>query len=115
MSWARNVPISRKFTYAFGIVCALCLVLGIYTFVTFHSIAQKSNDVSEDSFPSVALLSDARAAMNTMRREDLDLMLCQTPTCVAGSSAKRQRAIEDHEANLRKYEPLISYPGEREL
>ncbi len=115
MSWARNVPISRKFTYAFGIVCALCLVLGIYTFVTFHSIAQRSDGVSEDAFPSVALLSDARAAMNTMRREDLDLMLCQTPTCAADNSAKREQAIEDHEADLRKYEPLISYPGEREL
>lgn len=28
MSWQRNLPISRKFTLAFGAVCCLCLVLG---------------------------------------------------------------------------------------
>jgi methyl-accepting chemotaxis protein len=115
MSWARNVPLSRKFTYAFGIVCALSLLLGIYTILTFHSIALRSQDVSEDAFPSVTDLSDARAAMNVMRREDLDLMLCQAPACVTDNAAKRQQAIVNYEDSLQKYEPLMSYPGEREL
>ena len=115
MSWAINVPLSRKFTYAFGIVCGLCLVVGIYTLVTFLSVSQKSRSVSEDAFPSVADLSDARAAMNVMRREDLDLMLCQTQSCIADNSAKRQQAIASYGDSLGKYEPLISYPAEREL
>jgi hypothetical protein len=29
MSVIRNLPISRKFTYAFGIVCILCILLGV--------------------------------------------------------------------------------------
>jgi methyl-accepting chemotaxis protein len=115
MSWARNVPLSRKFTYAFGVVCGLCLVLGIYTLAAFHSVSQKSRSVSEDAFPSVADLSDARAAMNVMRREDLDLMLCQTPACITDNSAKRQQAIASYGDSLRKYEPLLGNPGEREL
>ena len=47
MSWARNLPLSRKFTYAFGIVCALCLVLGIYTLLDLpqHRAARMQESV----------------------------------------------------------------------
>ncbi len=115
MSWARNLPISRKFAYAFGTLCGLYILLGAYTLVTFRTIAQKSLDVSEHAFPSVAYLSAARAAMNVVRREDLDLMLCQTTACVTDNTEKRQQAIADYEGYILKYSPLISYPGEPEI
>ena len=115
MSWARNLPLSRKFTYAFGVVCVLCLALGTYTFATFHSITQKTRDVSEDALPSIATLADARGALNVLRREDLELMLCQNQGCITESMAKRQQALDVYASSIRKYEPLISYPGEREL
>ena len=51
MQWLRNLPVSRKFFFAFGIVCGLCVVLGTYSFVTFRGIAQRSADVSEEHFP----------------------------------------------------------------
>ena len=78
MDWTKNLPVSRKFTVAFGIVCGLCVVLGIFTFFTFHNIATKSVDASDKSFPSVLALADIRSAMNVLRRQDLDLLLCQT-------------------------------------
>ena len=81
MDWLKNLPVSRKFSFAFGIVCGLCILLGAYTLVTFHSIASKSVDVSDNSFPSVILLADLRGAANTVRLEDLELLLCQTPAC----------------------------------
>jgi methyl-accepting chemotaxis protein len=115
MSWARNVPLSRKFIYAFGTVCVLCVFLGGYSYFTLRSIAQKCEDVSGDALPSLEALSDARAAMNLYRRYDMHLMLCQTQQCVAESTAKRQQAITDYESGIQKYEPMISYPGEREL
>jgi methyl-accepting chemotaxis protein len=115
MSWAGNLPLSRKFTYAFGLVCALCLILGIFTFVTFRSIVQKSEDVSVNALPSTTTLTAARAALNTIRREDLQVMLCQGQECITDALAKRQKALDDYAAESRKYEPLISYPGEREL
>ena len=115
MSWARNVPLSRKFTYAFGLVCLFCLSLGIYTLLTFHSIAGTNQQVSGKAFPSVAFLSTARGAMNTIRREDLDLMLCQTPECITTNMAKRQQAVSEYQSSIQGYEPLISYAGEREI
>ena len=112
---AGDLPISRKFFFAFGTVCGLCIFLGVFTFVTFHKIAIRSVDVSDDSFPSAILLSDIRGAVNAVRREDLELLLCQTPACSANHNAIRQQAITEYEAGVKTYESLISYPGEREL
>ena len=115
MTWLRNLPVSRKFTYAFGSVCGLCIVLGAYTFITFHNIAAKSADVSDNSFPSVLALADIQGSTNTVRREDLELLLCHAPACSADHGVKRQKAIEVYQNAVRTYEPKIAYPGEREL
>ncbi len=108
MSWVRNLPLSQKFTYAFGLVCALCLVLGIYTFFTFRGIAQKSAEVSGNHLPSLIHIADIRNGVNVERREDLELMLCQTPECKADHTARRQKAIADYRETLKDEEPLVS-------
>jgi methyl-accepting chemotaxis protein len=115
MQWLRNLPIFRKFIVAFSIVCGLCIVLGAFTFLTFRGIAVKSSDVSENAFPSVIELAEARGSMNVIRREDLDLMLCQTPACTSTHSANRQKSIDAYQKSIKAYEPRISYPSEREI
>ncbi|MDR3793239.1 MAG: methyl-accepting chemotaxis protein [Terracidiphilus sp.] len=115
MQWLRNLPVSRKFLYAFGIVCGLCLALGSYTIFTFHSVAVRSADVSETAFPSVVSLSRAAGAMNVIRRMDLDLLLCQDSACISSHLAERQKAYEDYQSAIRDYEPRISYDGERQI
>ena len=115
MSLARNIPISQKFYIAFGTVCVLCVALGAYTFFTSRSIAAISSDVGLNSFPAVVQLGEIRAAMNSLRRQDFDVLVCQTPTCLQKHMQGRQDAIQEYENGLRKYETMISYPGEREL
>ena len=115
MSFLRNLPIARKFLCAFGAVCMLCVLLGAYTLFTFRSIGAKSVDVSGDAFPSVIQLTQIRGAMDVTRREDLDLLLCQTAQCTASHMANRQKALEDYESTVKAYEPMVSYPSEREI
>jgi methyl-accepting chemotaxis protein len=115
MQWLRNLPVSRKFIFAFGIVCGLCILLGAYTFATFRVIGSKCLDVSRNAFPSVVNLDAAKSSMNAVRREDLDLMLCQTPDCTASHSRNRQQALDAYQKSLKTYEPAIAYPGEPEL
>ena len=115
MSSISNIPISRKFSMAFGLVCALCIGLGTYTFISLHVISSNSVRVSEDSLPAVVHLSDARSAVDVLRREDLDLLLCQTPTCTSDQAAKRQKTLEGLSAAEKAYEPLISNSDERAL
>jgi methyl-accepting chemotaxis protein len=115
MSAFRNLPIARKLTFAFGLICTLCILLGVYTFVTFRGIAAKATDVSTDSLPSVVVLTDVRGQMNNIRRSDLGLLLCTTPACSARYRETHEKALADYQTALKKYEPLVSYPGEREL
>ena len=115
MQWLRNLPISRKFTFAFGIVCTLCVMLGIYTSITFRGIAKSNSEVSEIGFPSIIHLSEMRGAMNIVRVQDLDMMLCQTQACTTAHLTKRQKALEVYEASLKLYEPNIADPGEKDL
>jgi methyl-accepting chemotaxis protein len=115
MPWLRNLPIAHKFTVAFGIVCGLCIVLSAFTFTTFRSIAIRSEDVSNNALPSLIALANISSAASDARREDLDLLLCQTPACSSDHNAKRQKAFADYQAGIKAYEPRISYPGEREL
>jgi methyl-accepting chemotaxis protein len=113
--WLRDLPVSRKFVLAFGIVCTMCIVLGAYMFLTFHDIRSKSYEVSASAFPAVVHLDEARGAMNVIRRQDLDLLLCQTPDCTASHMRQRQEAVQDFQSSLRAYEPLISSSAERDL
>ncbi|MGA9667644.1 MAG: methyl-accepting chemotaxis protein [Terracidiphilus sp.] len=114
MHWLRNLPVSRKFLYAFGLVCGLCIVLGIYTFITFRGIEEKNAEVSQNDLPSVILLASVRETIGTVRREDLHLLLCTTPACLADEGAKRTAAINAFYTAEKSYEPLIDDQGERD-
>ncbi len=113
MTWLRNLPISRKFTYAFGIVCGLCILLGVYTFIAFRSIAAKSGDVSGNHLPSLICIGEVRDGVNAERREDLELLLCRAPACSADHGAKRQKAIAQYLDGVKAMGSLI-VPEERE-
>ena len=115
MQWLRNLPISRKFLFAFGIVCSLCILLGTYTSIMFRSIATANREVSELEIPAIIYLSDMRGAMNIVRVQDLDLMLCQTHACTLAHLEKRQKALENYQASLKLYEPNLADSEERGL
>jgi methyl-accepting chemotaxis protein len=113
--WLRNLPVSRKITYAFGIVCCLSVLLGTITFSSFRGITEQNDYLSKNSFPSVTGLAEIRSAFNVIRRQDLTILLCQTKDCTAKFNARREKGLDDYRAALKTYEPLISLPGEREL
>jgi methyl-accepting chemotaxis protein len=113
MSWVRNQPIARKITYAFGVVCVLCLALGTYSVVAFRDIAQNSAFCSSTSLPALINIGKIRVGVNKERRESLELMLCQTQACTADHTAKRGQAIAEYQESLKAMEPLI-VPEERQ-
>jgi len=113
MQWLRNLPISRRFTLAFGVVCFLCILLGTYSFLTFRSIAEKSAEVSGEHIPSLIHIANIRSYVNVERRETLEMLLCQTPACTADHSAKRQNAVASYQEDLRAMESFL-IPEERE-
>ena len=111
MSAIRNIPIARKFTFAFGLVCAMCIGLGVYTYFTLGDVNVKSTELSQDSLPSLILLMDMRGAMNTLRIQDLDILLGQKPEWIRQHSELRQKALEEFQLNDQAYAKLVD-PGE---
>lgn len=115
MQWLRNLPVSRKMTLAFGIVCALCTTMGVYSFAVFSSIAKQSTEVSANYFPSLVLLDKARGEINNLRRADLNLMFCQNAECALTTSARRADALEKYQASLKEYESAEATAEEKAL
>ena len=115
MQWLRNLPVGRKFVYAFGLVCGLCLVLGIYTFLTLRGIQQTNSTVSKHSFPAVVQLANLRAGANVLRREDLHLLLCTEAKCIQDEEVKRQKAIDLFNESANAYEMTAQSVKEKEM
>jgi len=111
MSAIRNIPIGRKFKLAFGIVCLLCIGLGLYACITFFGISQKTQEMDHDLLPSILHLSDMRESLSQLRREDLDLLVCQSADCITQHASLRGKAIATFESETKLYEPLVD-PGE---
>jgi methyl-accepting chemotaxis protein len=109
----RNFPIAHKFTYAFGLVCALCLVLGAFTFIAFHGIAARNLDVSANSLPSITRLAQLNIGMRDIRREDQNLLLCRTAECSDTHKARRLQAIQRYKNSLKEYEQGIHSPEQQ--
>ena len=115
MSLLRNLPMARKFALAFGLVCSLGVILETYNFFVFRNLAATTQDVSGKGFPSAVYLADARAAMNSVRRGDLNRLLCKTAACSAMNGEQREKGLANYEQDIKVYEPLIGSPGEREF
>jgi methyl-accepting chemotaxis protein len=115
MSAVRNLPVARKFTIAFGVVCLLSASLGLFAIFGLNKSNAALIDTFDNTLPSVRLVDEMRVEITQTRRTDLALLLCKTDACTALFKAKRAKAIATFDDSMGKYAPLISYPGEREL
>ena len=115
MSAIRNIPIARKFTYAFGIVCLLGGLQGAIAFFGLSRANAALANTIGNTLPSVRLVDQMRMAITQDRRADLGLLLCRDESCTANYKAKRVKAAESFSRSMEEYTPLISYPGEHEL
>lgn len=115
MSAFRNLPIARKLLFGFGAVCLLTALLGAVALVSFHQVSTAVDDVVNNAMPSVKVLGEIRYYAAVVRRSDTTMGLCSTPQCVDAYKARRQKSIDGYKQALAVYEPLVSYPGEKEL
>jgi methyl-accepting chemotaxis protein len=115
MSVIRDLSISRKFTIAFGLVCCLCVALGVYTYIAFRGVAERSKEVSGDDLPSLMNLEDMQSAIHEVREADLALLLCKSASCSSDAVAQRQKSLTDFQTETKAYEPYITSNDERRL
>ena len=115
MSFLRNLPVSRKFTAAFGLICVLCLTLGVVVFAAFHSVTNDVVDLRDNAMPSIIALSDVQTAFDSTRRSGLAYLLCTTDSCKATFGPRLEQNLAAYRDAQAKYASVMSYPGEKEL
>ncbi len=114
MSSLLNLRLKWKLTLAFSAVTLLCLMQGISFVVGMYKVDPLLRDILSNCVPSVDVLTDVRTQMMTVRRMDLNAMLMPPGSDRSQYIARRAAAIERYHADVAKYEPLISFAGERD-
>ena len=115
MSAFRDLPIARKLFFGFGAVCMLTAILGAVALISFHKVNAGVDDIVSNAMPSVRVLGEVRTNATSIRRSDGFIALCDDKACVETYKARRQKSIDNYKKYLAQYEPMVSYPGEREL
>lgn len=115
MTYFRNLKISHKLAAGFGLLCLLTAVLGWMSLRGMAALNQSTLDLDGNWLPSVRLLGDIRATANTMRRYELDLLLCSNDTCRSEYRNHIGQNQADFDAAMRRYEPTVSSAEERDL
>jgi len=115
MTMLRDLRISHKFGYAFGLVCLLSALLGVASLIGLFKVQDAVNNVVLKSMVSMRVLGNIRYSVSTIRRTDALLLLCTADECVKRLTPKRISYLDSYRAAMQQYAPLAINPGEREL
>jgi len=115
MTTFRNLRISRKLNYAFGIVCLLCALLGAASMAGLFKVSSVVNHIVDKSIPSMNVLGSIRYSVATIRRTDALLLLCDSDVCTSRLATKRKSYIATYNQSIQQYASKVSYPGEQKL
>jgi methyl-accepting chemotaxis protein len=113
-AFLRNLPISRKFSYAFGVICVLCLLQGIAVLIGLHQIDGLTRDLMGRTLPAAQAVIDMRANIRNMRSLETALLLCTDTACVNKYVDMRAAAIQKYQAAKTKFGPLVTDQQETE-
>jgi methyl-accepting chemotaxis protein len=105
---------STKLAGSFALLLLLILSLGIFSIVELSALNKDSNDLATNWLPSIKVLGELNDQISSFRRAELIHIL------TASDEGKREyeRRMNEQQDTIAKtrkrYEPLISEPGERE-
>lgn len=113
MSLLRDLPVARKFSLAFGLVCTLCAVLGGIALTGMNRMNQSTSDLTDIALPSSASIGNIESAMQLYRRADMGILLCAADDCVTYYIKTRQRVSAKFDAAVATSLSLKTSPEER--
>jgi methyl-accepting chemotaxis protein len=115
MEFFRNLKVGMKFLVAMVTVLVLMAFLGAFSVVELSKVNDVSVDISGNWLPSVQTLGQMQAAMNLIRRGEINHIVTSDKNTMAGY----EKVIEQTSAQLKeenqKYEKLITSEEERKL
>jgi len=114
MSLIRDLPISRKFAAAFGLICLLCLIQGGAALVGLVRIGILTTDLTERTLPAAQAMTAMRDQVQVARRMELALLFCTDEACANKYIGSRAAAVEKYQTARSKFETLAIKPEEKE-
>ncbi|WP_420239712.1 methyl-accepting chemotaxis protein [Telmatobacter bradus] len=115
MNLWRDLHISQKLGYAFGIVCLLTAILGISSLLGFLNIKSVVETLDETTIPSMKSVYDIRIDLSDIRRAEGYLLFCQTSDCTDYYTQKRQSGLDSYNKTIDVYSSQVSTPEEKDI
>jgi methyl-accepting chemotaxis protein len=113
VQWIRNLPISRKFFFAFGAVCLFSAVQGGLAFLGLHDMNRKLVAVTTELAPMTNMIQEMEFDLAQLRRSDLALLMCTGDDCRNQNNAIRDRALESYARVNKAYAQLLKNEEDR--
>ena len=115
MQFFKDLPVRAKLFGGFGVVLALCAVLGVVLVAQIGSVNAGGVYIATNSLPSIEVIDQIRADERDYRAEQLGNII---NTDIASSQAFIQAAQADQqqiEADFTRYEGLVSNAHDAQL
>lgn len=114
MSILRNLPMSRKFAAAFGVICLLCLAQGGVVLTGLFKIDGLNKDLTERALPAAQATVEMRGNMQAARRMELASLLCVDDKCINLYATRRNDSIQKYDLAKDQLATLALTQSERE-
>ena len=109
----RDLKLSYKFIFAFGLICLLSLLQGIAAIAGLYRINHLTLDLTGRTQAALEETSDLRQQMQAARRMELAMLLCTDQGCVERYIARRGKAIDEHKKASERFLALQLTSDER--
>lgn len=100
---------------AFGLVCGLCVALGVYTYFTLRGINRQTTNESQNTLPSMLEIIAMRGKLYAIHVADLSLLVNQNPEWIARQSQMRQTSMEALRTTSDEYLKMVDPGQEHDL
>ena len=115
MNWFKNLKISAKLTAAVSLVLLATMISGGLSLWELSTLDDSVIDLATNAMPSIKVLAKLDHDINEFRRCEFQDVLA-TDKAVMDTWEKRMAdTLADLKKDAKTYEPMISYPGEKEL
>ncbi|WP_420238178.1 methyl-accepting chemotaxis protein [Telmatobacter bradus] len=109
----RNLKLSRKFTFAFGLICLLSLLQGIAAITGLYRVDRLTHDLTQRTQAALVQSGEMRQQMQAGRRMELAMLLCADQNCVDRYIARRKAAHDSFQTLQSSFQQLALTPAEQ--
>ena len=115
MNWFKNLKISAKLTAAVSLVLLATMISGGLSLWELSTLDDSVIDLATNAMPSIKVLAKLDHDINEFRRCEFQDVLATDKADMDTWEKRMADTLADLKKDAKTYEPMISYPGEKEL